>query len=54
MWSRDGEREGRREEEKGEREVRRRKVGGVGEVDRGEADVWAHERVVGMEEKYEG
>jgi hypothetical protein len=29
-------------------------VGGVGEVDRGEADVWAHERVVGMEEKYEG
>jgi hypothetical protein len=27
---------------------------GVGEVDRGEADVWAHERVVGMEEKYEG
>jgi hypothetical protein len=26
---------------------------GVGEVDRGEADVWAHELVVGMEEKYE-
>jgi hypothetical protein len=28
--------------------------GRVGEVDRGEADMWAHERVVGMEEKYEG
>jgi hypothetical protein len=38
--------------EKGERDVEQRWEG-VGEVDRGEADVWAHERVVGMEEKYE-
>jgi hypothetical protein len=40
--------------EKGEREGCGAEVGGVGEFDRGEADVWAHERVVGMEEKYEG
>jgi hypothetical protein len=49
-WGEGGAPGGRRRE----REGCGAEVGGVGEVDRGEADVWAHERVVGMEEKYEG
>jgi hypothetical protein len=43
---------GRKEKGERERDVEQRWEG-VREVDRGEADVWAHERVVGMEEKYE-